>query len=310
MWKDFFYYSKSERRAILLLLAVAVVLLGIWMAVPRQKDGKVLEDSPQIAAVDSFRSEIKERRKSRYVPRKTEERERKPKEMEAVLFPFDPNVADSAALRRLGLSAFATRNVLKYRDKGGRFRTPESFSRIYGLSKEQYEQLVPYIRIAGREERHDSAEVSAVDKPAIFKKDSSFVSSKYPEGTVIDLNKADTTELKRIPGIGRGLARMIVAYRNRLGGFYEVSQLQEIPYIAPETNRWFKVDGQVLRKLKVNRSGLDRLRNHPYMNFYKAKAILEYRRRRGDIKNISRLASFEEFSEEDISRLAPYLSFE
>ena len=57
---------------------------------------------------------------------------------------------------------------------------------------------------------------------------------KYPEGTVIDLNQADTASLKRIPGIGSGLARMIVAYRNRLGGFYSVSQLQEIPHQGPQ----------------------------------------------------------------------------
>ena len=30
MWKDFFYYTKSERRVILLLLAIALLLLGIW----------------------------------------------------------------------------------------------------------------------------------------------------------------------------------------------------------------------------------------------------------------------------------------
>lgn len=310
MWKDFFYYSKSERRAILLLLAVAVVLMGVWMAFPREEDGRVVEDSPRIAAVDSFRSEIRERERTRHVTRKSERKERQPEERKAVLFPFDPNVADSAALRRLGLSAFAARNVLKYREKGGRFRTPESFSRIYGLSKGKYEQLYPYIRIHKREERRDSTEISTVTGAAGYGKDSSFVAYKYPEGTVIDLNKADTAQLKRVPGIGRVLARRIVAYRNRLGGFCKVSQLQEIPYIDSETNRWFKVENPVLRKLKVNRAGLDRLRNHPYMNFYKAKAILEYRRRRGDIRDVSRLASFEEFSEEDISRLTPYLSFE
>lgn len=42
---------------------------------------------------------------------------------------------------------------------------------------------------------------------------------KYPEGTLVDLSEADTTELKKIPGIGSGIARMIVAYRKRLGGF-------------------------------------------------------------------------------------------
>ena len=50
---------------------------------------------------------------------------------------------------------------------------------------------------------------------------------KYQPGTVINLNEADTTELKKIPGIGSAIARMIVNYRTQLGGFYKIEQLQE-----------------------------------------------------------------------------------
>ena len=95
-----------------------------------------------------------------------------------------------------------------------------------------------------------------------------------------------------------------------MGGFYEVSQLQEIPYSDASVNRWFKVESGRLRQLEVNRASLDRLRSHPYMNFYKAKAIMEYRRKRGKLKGISQLALLEEFSEDDLERLKPYLSFE
>ena len=45
---------------------------------------------------------------------------------------------------------------------------------------------------------------------------------------MLDLNRADTAELKKIPGIGSGIARLIVNYRQRLGGFYQIEQLQEI----------------------------------------------------------------------------------
>ena len=50
---------------------------------------------------------------------------------------------------------------------------------------------------------------------------------KYQPGTVINLNEADTTELKKVPGIGSAIARMIVNYRTQLGGFYKIEQLQE-----------------------------------------------------------------------------------
>lgn len=305
MWKDFFYYSKSERRVILVLLAVAVLALGFYIGTRCWQD---TSNSPLVSEnedADSFRIRIREREEARSFKRKFKKQEVY-NTQEIVLTDFNPNTADSATLRSLGLSAFVVRNILRYREKGGVFRTPEALAKIYGLSSEQYLSLRPYIVIPA-----SSVSSSAADtlyKPISQEKVA--VSSKYPQGTVLDLNAADTAELKRIPGIGNVLARRIVSYRQRLGGFYRVNQLQEIEHVDTVVNKWFRVDGNSLRLLKVNHAGLDELRSHPYMNFYKAKAILEYRRKRGKIKGLSRLSLFEEFSEKDLERLSPYLSFD
>lgn len=305
MWKDFFYYSRSERRVILLLLGLLVILAVCWTIcriteVPGQTD---VEDS---AEIDSFLASVKQR-EADYAKRKYAKNRFK-ESPKAVLADFDPNTADSFQLRRLGLPAFVVRNILRYREKGGRFRTPESFAKIYGLEEKQYLLLKPYIRIQQRE--GGISDLSAAQEEKQFLEKAVKRVEKYPEGTVVSLNEADTAELKRVPGIGSGIARMIVAYRNRLGGFTRVEQLQEIPHVEAELNKWFVVKGSPFRKIKVNKDGLDKLRNHPYMDFYKAKAILEYRRKRGNIKGLSRLSLFEEFSEKDLQRLSPYLSFE
>ena len=60
----------------------------------------------------------------------------------------------------------------------------------------------------------------------------------------------------------------------------------------------------------MNSDGIDVLRNHPYMDFYKAKAIVEFRRKRGKIEGLSQISMFEEFSEKDLERLKHYFSFE
>ena len=65
-------------------------------------------------------------------------------------FFFDPNTADSTALLRLGLSPWQVRNIYKYRARGGRYHRPEDFSKLYGLTKGDYERLLPYIRIADK----------------------------------------------------------------------------------------------------------------------------------------------------------------
>lgn len=305
MWKDFFYFTKSERRAVLVLAAVLVVLSGgnLWL---RMERGEALPLSASDSGrIDSFLANVKEKQRVGRKPRQAYQ-----PAVAVTLRPFDPNTADSALLRSLGLPAFIARNVVKYRERGGVFRTPESFSRMYGLTPEQYGELKPYIRIHERFALPERG--AALRKESVPLRDSLpyRVIEKYPEGTVVNLNEADTSALKRVPGIGSGLARMIVAYRNRLGGFYAVSQLQEIPYVDASANRWFKVDSVRVRQMEVNRASLDRLRSHPYMDFYKARAIIEYRRKRGKLKSVSQLALFEEFSEDDLKRLEPYLSFE
>lgn len=135
-----------------------------------------------------------------------------------------------------------------------------------------------------------------------FAQRDTLVPMKLPVGSVVELNTADTTLLKQVPGIGSGRARMIVAYRRQLGGFVRTEQLNELSHWPDSLNRWFRCDVSFIEQIPVNRAGLDRLRNHPYMDFYKAKAILEYRRKRGKIKGLSQLSLFQEFTEKDLER--------
>ena len=320
MWKDFFYYSKSERRSILVLTSIGILLLllGTWTHMTKNMDLPSVDS----LSVDSFCVRVYQRK----VRRDSFPCYNRPARIALALDYFDPNMADSAALCKLGLPSFLARRIVNYRLKGGVFRKKEDLARIYGLSEEQYQALKPYILIdetslnrhlvadnslvtdIGKGKGGDTVQHRQYATSRVVVRDSSLM--KYPEGTVVDLNQADTFQLKKIPGIGSGLAKMIIAYRKRLGGYAAVEQLQEIGYVDAGLNKWFKVESAVSRPLKVNRAGLDQLRNHPYMNFYMAKAILEYRRKRGKIKGLSQLSMFQEFTEKDLQRLKPYLDFE
>ena len=301
MWKDFFYYSQSERRAVVVLMTlIALFVAGIvWLPDVKktlvvdmpERDSMGLKNFEREMQVKSFRR--KERADSAVV------------KSPVVLSPFDPNTADSIELSSLGLSRLVVRNILKYRQKGGHFRTVESFARIYGLKEKEFEKLKPYIRIV-RTEKSEPVKVDSIASVAKVEKKV----FKYPEGTQVDVNSADTTELKKIPGIGSGIAKAIVGYRKRLGGFYSLEQLAEIKYVTPELFEWFKLEEISVRKLEINKSGLDKLRLHPYINFYQAKVIVEHRRKKGPIKSLSQLALYEEFTEKDLRRLSAYISFD
>lgn len=270
MWKDFFYFSKSERRAILFLLTSLLVLVSMWIFFPDEGGQSAYIDKEEGEEIKEFLAgvhEVEQKKFPDYVYKK-------PKKRKPILVPFDPNLADSIEFLQLGLPSFIARNIIKYRRAGGKFSTPEDFSRIYGLTAEQFKTLEPYICISEEFQQKPDTMYYAekVQKDTL-------VFYKYPEGTIVDLNEADTTELKKIPGIGSGIAKMIVGYRHRLGGFYDIAQLKEIKYINEDMLRWFKLGDTPIRQINGNRAGLDKLRSHPYINFYQAKVIIEYRRK-------------------------------
>lgn len=137
---------------------------------------------------------------------------------------------------------------------------------------------------------------------------------KYPIGTVIELNSADTTSLKKVPGIGSAFARRIVKYRELLGGFYTVEQLAEVYGIDEERynamKSWFKVDLSAIRQLRANYMPAKELACHPYVNYKQAHSIERMVRQKGKLQGWENLSLLEEFTAFDRKRLAAYLSFE
>lgn len=138
--------------------------------------------------------------------------------------------------------------------------------------------------------------------------------SKYPQGTVVELNRADTTMLQMIPGIGTAFSNRIVKYRNLLGGFYSVTQLKEVYGIDEEKyktlEKWFTADPNLIEKLQLNRLPTDTLARHPYINFRQANTLFRLRKQKGKLTGWENIYLLEEFSEKDREKLKHYLSFD
>ncbi len=56
--------------------------------------------------------------------------------------------------------------------------------------------------------------------------------AKAAAGTTIDLNRADRTELMKLPGIGRSMADRIIAYRSAHGAFKRAEELKKVKGIG------------------------------------------------------------------------------
>jgi DNA uptake protein ComE-like DNA-binding protein len=132
---------------------------------------------------------------------------------------------------------------------------------------------------------------------------------KIRRGEHVVLNTADTTQLKTVPGIGPYFARKIVEYGERLGGYVSVDQLDEIEDFPLEAKRYLVIENPSPRKLNINRLSLNDLRKHPYLNFYQARIITDYRRLHGPLKSLQDLRLSKDFSPEVIARLEPYIEY-
>ena len=311
MWqffKDFHFYHPSEKRAIVLLLTLILFTIGgtFWY----ERTHQPVLSSEDAATLQVFADTLHQKESSIAKASVADGT------VQHRLLPFDPNTADTLLLVQLGLRPFVVSNVLRYRAKGGVFRQASDFRKIYGLSDEEYDMLLPYIVIQ-RTDTHSPSNRLPIQRDTIrstrenLMKESTYEKvEKYEIGTVVDLNKADTTELKKIPGIGSAIARMIVNYRSQLGGFYEVDQLRDIHLDASQLQSWFSIDEADIHKLAVNKSSADHLRRHPYINFYQAKAIVEHRRKHGPLTSLQPFVLYEEFTTSDLERIAHYLSFD
>ncbi len=306
-WKNYFYFTKKEKIGIITFFSIIVFVFLIKFLIPSLKPEPVpLSDSfeenggPK-KSTDSYSREITSSIQQKYT-----------------LCLFDPNTVDSLMFIKLGIKSYVIKNIFKYRRKGGKFKKAEDFSKVYGLSVQKFEELRPYIKI----EDHPFSGKTYSDRQSIFQDSlrnnqtalSIVKQDKYPLGIFVDIAIADTSELKKIPSIGSSFAKRIVKYREILGGYHSTEQVKEVYGISLDLYEkilpWLKVEEKNIISLRVNEVSLERLKSHPYFNFYQAKAIIELRRKKGKLQNLNDLSLLEEFSEDDFRKINPYLSFE
>lgn len=290
------YFSKRDRQAIIALTLTVLAGCGFLWFLGEYGEK---QESKEVVEKKGYKD------KAQYYASEQSSEE---------LFYFDPNTADSTALLKLGLRPWQVRNIYKYRSHGGIYHTPEDFARLYGLSAHKYKQLLPYIRIA-KEYRMTAAEYvgDTYDNRRQGINSEKTIPSDYPRkistGEHSILNTADTTQLQRVPGIGSYYSKVIMRYGERLGGYVSIDQLDEIEDFPTEAKQFFVIDNPSPRQLNVNTMTLNELKRHPYINYYQAKAIVDYRRINGQIRSLQQLSTLPDFPEEAIKRLMPYVTY-
>lgn len=305
------YYSKADRRAIILLSAVALIcVLGVVLF-GSQDTG---EEPETVRKADSERTRESHRQKQG-----NDSAVGTGQQADPTVSVFDPNTADSLTLIGTGLKPWQVRSFLRYRNAGAVFREPMDIARVYCLDDDDIDRLLPMVRIADRFKRRRTKYPIGQKKEENNSPDTgtnrgnststkTYQSGKFTSPTKVDVNTADTTLLQRIPGIGANIARWIVQRREKLGGFHSTAQLMEVKYVSADMLEWFEVATDVRRR-DLDEMTFSQMVSFPYIGYEKAKAISNYTRLYGPFKDIDALRSSGIFTEEELTRLRPYLNF-
>lgn len=286
---------RSDYRVVTATLAIILCLMGVFWFVDD------LKLSPKKDNVSNYLQKSEQTTKGKYFSDfKSPTRH---------LVTFDPNSADSTVLLGLGLPEWTVRSIYKYRAKGGVFSTPEDFGRMNGITVGLYRKLKPYISISD-----EFKPASEVIGPRIYnnetsKRDTTLYPTKLSANERISINDADTNALKRVPGLGSYYAKRIVDLRNSYGGFISLEQLLDIKGLPETALQYFSVPDGEVKKININKATFVQLQSHPYIGYFRAKVISDYRRLKGKISSLGQLSLLKGFGDKEIQYLEPYIEF-
>lgn len=315
-WKQFFSdylrFSKSDRIGILVLLLLIFIVFLLPSVVPKKSQSSFNTDTAWVS--DLKKIEQREHHESQEKDDNSfhdfnerpdykayNEGRSQPKE----LFSFDPNTLSFEGWQRLGLRDKTIHTIQKYLAKGSHFKHPEDLQKIYGLFPDEYQRIAPYIQIEDVNKTPDNTASVPDPKPATSK-------TYTPRYSVIDINTADTSAFISLPGIGSKLAARIVNFRDKLGGFYAVSQVGETFGLPDSTfqkiKQYLALEKNVTRKININTAAVEELKAHPYIRWNIANAIVAYRKEHGPFSALEDIKKVMAVTDEIYNRLSPYLS--
>lgn len=301
--KDLLDLHSGERSGILVLMGILLLLAawavyGQWFSKPPERDL-----APVKAKLEAWIAESKAQHTDT---------------VEVIRFPFDPNSIGREEWRALGLSDKQVDGIEHYLDKGGKFRTKKDLGRMYTIPTELFAALSPFILLPDSFVRKPYEKRERKEYADRWPRDSIRERATYPRYVPrsVELNTADTLELTAVRGIGPAFARSIVKYRETLGGFHSLDQLNEVyilqdkPEAVTALKEFLILDTFAIRKIPINTCTVEALAAHPYLRWKLAKPLFAYRTQHGPFKNVSDILGCALIDAALLRKLAPYISLE
>lgn len=312
---DYFKFSRSQRRAMLFMMAVGLFfcLLLQYSKWSDNQEARIQNIATgrmnSLLVKDSVRKDWSPDYKQVTARRHSGRRALQPAPIAGKPENFDPNTVDPQTLGSFGVSERAIRNIMHYREKGGRFRKPEDLKKLYALKEGEAETLMPFVSI----ESSAPAETGTGRGIAGATGEGTYHSAKSrPLPVTINVNRSDSLEWLLLPGIGAKRASSILRFREKLGGFVSIEQVGETYGLPDSVFQKIKTNlewepGQV-EQLSLNHASEAELKAHPYIGWQWAKLMVAYRNQHGPYRSVDDLLKIHIVKKEWLEKVRPYLA--
>lgn len=208
---------------------------------------------------------------------------------------FDPNTFSKEELLAVGVTEQAAQNIVNFRGKSRKFNRKEDLLKLYAISESYYDYIAPYVQISVQEKTNQIADSKKEDKKAV---------------KILDLNEVTMEAIIEIRGIGEATAKKLINYREKLGGFSSIKQVEEIYGLwenaKPIIYENFIVNPEKIQKRNLRTMEVKELAQHPYLSWNESKAIISFLKQHPEIRQIEALNQIHILDSEKINKILPY----
>lgn len=286
-WSTLLSYSKSQRIGIIMLFLLIVLCQSFYVFHDFQSEELNTAEAQKWLAhqvvVDSLKSQS-------YSVKPT-------------IYPFNPNFITDFKGYKLGMSVAEIDRLLAYRKQNKFVNSAAEFQAVTQVSDSLLNAISPYFKFPDwvKNKKHYA---TSRPKPTF---------SKVEKISIIDINQATKEDLMKVYGIGDKISDRILEYKNKLGAFVSMDQLNDVWGLSPEVIAKLYQNFDVkstygIQKININNASIKELSSFPFFKYSLAKEIVVFRSMNGDIKTED-LSKIKGFPVDKIKIIALYLEF-
>ncbi|POY38153.1 hypothetical protein C3L50_12870 [Flavobacterium alvei] len=288
--KSFFKFSREQRTGVFLLFGIIIIFQILYFLVDFSSVSKDSLEKEKWLSLQSQIDSLKQE-KLDYVPK---------------IYPFNPNFITDYKGYKLGMSVPEIDRLLAFRKQNKYVNSPKEFQAVTKVSDSLLNAISPYFKFPDW--------VNNKKEFNTYKKFAYTAFAKKEKMEVIDINQATQEDLIKIYGIGEAISMRILKFKESLGGFVSMEQMNDIWGLSPEViqnlNTHFKVSTLPnIKKIDINNASIKELSLFPYFKYPISKNIVTFRSMNGDIKNIQDLTKIKGLSIDKANIIALYLAF-